>query len=282
VYAPAANGTSGRKTVSGARLAGRSGQKLMDAALLTEAALDRGAMQKPSELRALIELLQGERLTRVVEIGSARGGTLLVWCRLAAPDATIVSVDLPGGPFGHPDQAGVPALGSLARSGQELHLLRMDSGWDGTRREVERLFHDEPIDLLFIDGDHTYYGVRTDFLLYAPLVRDGGLVVFHDINSSSSDPAVEVNAVWQQLKRTYEWQEIIHHDPPPTFGGFGILRWSARQEIAAIDPAPDGTGFVLPDLSAEPVLEPVVDVETTVGPLLLPSSDSVITSALRR
>lgn len=37
-----------------------------------------------------------------------------------------------------------------------------------------------PIDLLFIDGDHSYEGVKRDFDLFAPRVRQFGLVVFHD------------------------------------------------------------------------------------------------------
>lgn len=46
---------------------------------------------------------------------------------------------------------------------------------------VEKVYslYDE-IDFLFIDGDHAYKSVLTDWLLYAPLVRSGGMVVFHD------------------------------------------------------------------------------------------------------
>lgn len=36
------------------------------------------------------------------------------------------------------------------------------------------------VDLLFIDGDHQYASVLTDWLLYSPLVKPGGLVAFHD------------------------------------------------------------------------------------------------------
>jgi hypothetical protein len=36
------------------------------------------------------------------------------------------------------------------------------------------------IDFLFIDGDHSYSSALCDWLLYAPLVRKGGMVVFHD------------------------------------------------------------------------------------------------------
>jgi len=37
-----------------------------------------------------------------------------------------------------------------------------------------------PIDMLFIDGDHSYEGVRRDWQLYMPHVREFGIVVFHD------------------------------------------------------------------------------------------------------
>ena len=36
------------------------------------------------------------------------------------------------------------------------------------------------IDILFIDGDHKYGSVLSDYLLYSPLVRKGGIVAFHD------------------------------------------------------------------------------------------------------
>ena len=37
-----------------------------------------------------------------------------------------------------------------------------------------------PIDLLFIDGDHSYEGVKRDWELFTPHVSPFGLVVFHD------------------------------------------------------------------------------------------------------
>jgi len=38
----------------------------------------------------------------------------------------------------------------------------------------------EPIDVLFIDGDHSYEAVLSDWLLYSPMVKSGGIVAFHD------------------------------------------------------------------------------------------------------
>lgn len=37
------------------------------------------------------------------------------------------------------------------------------------------------IDLLFIDGDHSYEGVKKDWDLYSPMLHPGSLVIFHDI-----------------------------------------------------------------------------------------------------
>jgi hypothetical protein len=38
----------------------------------------------------------------------------------------------------------------------------------------------DKIDLLFIDGDHSYNGVKADYELYAPLTKH--IIAFHDIN----------------------------------------------------------------------------------------------------
>ncbi|MBN2421624.1 class I SAM-dependent methyltransferase [Candidatus Woesearchaeota archaeon] len=48
-----------------------------------------------------------------------------------------------------------------------------------TSKEASKNFK-EKIELIFIDGDHSYQGVREDFELWFPKVIDGGIVVFHD------------------------------------------------------------------------------------------------------
>lgn len=42
---------------------------------------------------------------------------------------------------------------------------------------------DKPIDLLFIDGDHSYEGVAEDIENWIPKVKKGGMVIFHDYGS---------------------------------------------------------------------------------------------------
>jgi predicted O-methyltransferase YrrM len=44
-------------------------------------------------------------------------------------------------------------------------------------------------DILFLDGDHSYEGVKNDFANYAPLVKSGGRIICHDV-LSGYDPGV--------------------------------------------------------------------------------------------
>ena len=52
------------------------------------------------EINKLLEILNDLNPRIILEIGTAGGGTLFLFTRIAHPEATIISVDLPGGPFG--------------------------------------------------------------------------------------------------------------------------------------------------------------------------------------
>ena len=61
----------------------------------------------------------------------------------------------------------------------EYKLLKANSHSENTINIVEKYFPNG-IDLLFIDGDHSYKGVINDFKNYFPLVNKGGYIVFDD------------------------------------------------------------------------------------------------------
>lgn len=71
-----------------------------------------------------------------------------------------------------------------------------------------------PIDLLHIDGLHTLEAVTHDFETYGPLVRPGGLVLFHDIRSQWR----EVGEFWDTLVGRYKTRAVEHSN------GLGILQ----------------------------------------------------------
>ncbi|HYA79183.1 MAG TPA: class I SAM-dependent methyltransferase [Candidatus Nitrosopolaris sp.] len=176
--------------------------------------------QVRSEILQLAELVRQRKPRGVVEIGTANGGTLSIWCALADPKAVIISIDLPGGIHG----GGYPYWKTLvyrhfAQPEQSLHLLRADSHQPGTRDNLKAILPLEGIDFLFIDGDHTYDGVKTDFELYSALVRPGGLVVLHDICAHPPEMDCHVDQFWSEIRSRYKTWEYIEN---PHSGGFGI------------------------------------------------------------
>ena len=54
-------------------------------------------------------------------------------------------------------------------------------------------------DLLFIDADHTYNGVKNEHELYAPMVAKGGIIAFHDAVRREGFEEVEVHLFVNQL-----------------------------------------------------------------------------------
>jgi len=50
----------------------------------------------------------------------------------------------------------------------------------GSSLDVHSQFGDNSIDFLFIDGDHTYKGVRNDLRNWFPKVKSGGIIAGHD------------------------------------------------------------------------------------------------------
>jgi predicted O-methyltransferase YrrM len=98
-----------------------------------------------------------------------------------------------------------------------------------TRQRIEHLLQGAKLDFFFIDGDHTYEGVKADFEMYSPLVRSGGLIAFHDINvlngvgagGSIPESPLGVNRFWNEIKIQFEHFEFVEN--PRSFG-IGVLR----------------------------------------------------------
>jgi predicted O-methyltransferase YrrM len=173
-----------------------------------------------AELACIVESLEPGA---VLEIGTANGGSLFLWSRLASSDATVVSVDLPGGQLGggYPKWK-IPFYESFAREKQRIWLVRGDSHDANTFRRVRRILGAQELDFLFVDGDHTYGGVKRDFEMYSPLVRKGGIIAFHDIMPHPLDSGCEVSKFWNELKNTQGAREIVN-DLRLRWGGIGLL-----------------------------------------------------------
>lgn len=191
--------------------------------LASKAVMELGAMQKPTELMMFFEALKGKRLKTIVEIGTANGGVLWALCCLADPDATIVSIDLPGGEFGGGYSVeAVERMRKFAVPPQKLYFLREDSHKKATKDNLKAIIKNTPIDVLFIDGDHTYEGVKMDYEMYSPLVRKGGIIAFHDIVLHLNVPRCEVEKFWKEVKKRKTVAEYIDQNDT-TWGGIGVI-----------------------------------------------------------
>ena len=180
-------------------------------------------MQVTEEIAELAKIVAEFRPRTVLEIGTARGGTLFLWTRAAAEDATIVSIDLPGGLFG----GGYPLLKSILyrsfrNNKQFIVLLRRDSHDRETLERVKSIFSRKSIDFLFIDGDHRYEGVKKDYEMYSPLVRPGGIIAFHDIVPGPIELVGGVPRFWSELKEKLPRGNYLEIVRDWNQGGYGI------------------------------------------------------------
>jgi predicted O-methyltransferase YrrM len=180
------------------------------------------SQQIRSEFLELATMVKEQNCKYVMEIGTYRGGTLFVFSHLATPDATVISLDFHFSMLGKMYGALQKSLmRKFVRDGQSLFLLRQDSHLPETLGVVRNILQGHELDFLFIDGDHTYEGVREDFTMYSPLVREGGLIAFHDIAESGGSR--EVHRLWSELKPNYQHSEFIHQTGRGAMG-IGVLR----------------------------------------------------------
>lgn len=165
--------------------------------------------QIDTEICALLDRVRRLRPRVVLEIGTANGGTLFMFTRVAAVDAILISIDLPGGAFGggYPRWR-APLYRRFAFRQQRVHLLRGDSHSQPMIRSLEQVLNGKTIDFLFLDGDHTFEGISKDHETFSPLVRNGGLVAMHDVHPIP-DGITEVPRYWRTLRNAVGGEELI-------------------------------------------------------------------------
>lgn len=115
-----------------------------------------------------------------VEIGSARGKSAC-FIGMALKEngcGRLFAID-PHKPTEWNDPNSVESLPALRANLSTLGLRGQVEIMRATSQEAAENW-EMPIDLLFIDGDHTYEGVKRDWELFVPFVRPFGIVVFHD------------------------------------------------------------------------------------------------------
>jgi len=231
----------------------------MDSQAVMEKAIKLGAIQKPLELLLFLDFLKKRPPKTVVEIGTAKGGAFFALCQRARSDATLVSIDLPGGPFGGGyERKDQKVFKSYGKGNQDLHFIRKDSHLESTKRELVKLLGGKKIDLLLIDGDHSYMGAKKDWDLYSPLVKENGLIALHDILLHPKVPECQVDRVWSEIKDEFKHEEFVDRNDD-SWGGIGLLYYkkierkiiSPLRAMRLSEPAAKHSGLLL-DISPIP------------------------------
>lgn len=186
-------------------------------------AMGLGALQKPRELYELVKDVMALKPKVVLEIGVCHGGTFRVWQDIVGPDGICVGVDLPGGEYG-----GGPSETERSfitnRDAPYTRLILGDSHSPDVQREVSFALQGRSVDLLVIDGDHTYEGALEDVTRYQHLLGPGGIMALHDICTHPPEAKCDVNKVWDELKDSHAvTKEIVTE--PTNWGGWGLVLW---------------------------------------------------------
>ena len=124
-------------------------------------------MQVYEELLNLAYWVRGFAPRNILEIGTA-GATFFVLSRLASGKKVAIDIrDLR------------PRLHNFM-FGHEWCFFHGDSQTRQMKNEVSA--YCDRFDLIFIDADHRYVGVRADFQNYRDLLSDRGVILFHDVD----------------------------------------------------------------------------------------------------
>jgi hypothetical protein len=123
-----------------------------------------------------------------------------------------VSIDLPGAPVTGAGQTATEreVFATFGTLTQRFHFIPEDSHLPSTLGQLVAILAGRTIDLLFIDGDHSYEGCLADFEMYRHLVGSDGIIAFHDICLFPDQwPGTGVGPAWQAVKAKYGGEEII-------------------------------------------------------------------------
>ena len=162
----------------------------------------KDTFQHINEWNSLLNHVSGQ-LQSFIEIGTYKGGTFSSLADITSGKK--ISIDLCSGGFG-----GIGAQASRERNDRlsneykDSYFIEGDSKQIDTVLKLNDILKGEKVDLLFIDGDHTYKGVLADYMIYRQFVKQGGFIAFHDIVDSDFHRMAGcfVSTFWNHLNET--------------------------------------------------------------------------------
>lgn len=185
-----------------------------------EEALKIGLLQSPAEIELACELVSIKKPKVIVEIGSCAGGSAMLWNHFAQPEV-LISIDDRSPNF---NASGIN-YEKRTELFKKLKIIEIfgNSHNPDTFNDLIKKLDGKEIDMLFIDGDHTFDGVIRDYVMYSQLVeKKNGFIMFHDIKKSLFHEKAQCHVpwFWERLRGKLK-VEIIDNNTES--GGIGIL-----------------------------------------------------------
>jgi hypothetical protein len=152
----------------------------------------------------------------IVELGTHYGFSCFVFAeavRRLGLDSTITALD---------SWAGDDQAGAYGENVYESVVATVEQEYPDTVRLLRGYFEesrpqieDDSVDLLHIDGRHGYEDVLADYTSWRSTVRQGGIILFHDI--AEHQPGFGVFQLWEELRAQHPTFEFEHGH------GLGVL-----------------------------------------------------------
>ena len=163
------------------------------------------------------DLLQFVRPEHLVELGSQYGCSLFTFCQAVRDfklNTEINAVDMWSGDIGAEitgEEVYALVQKTAATYYPEVKLNLFQMCFDDARPS----FADNSIDILHIDGGHTFEDVEHDFTTWLPKLKENGIVLFHDVYSPIDQGSCDH---WEKTKKEYDCYFDFTHSC-----GLGIL-----------------------------------------------------------
>jgi predicted O-methyltransferase YrrM len=132
-----------------------------------------------------------------VEIGTFMGVTAAELAKALPKDAVLFCVD----PYF--DGYAIQSIANrhLARQGLAGKVRMIQATAKGALESLP-----EQVDFIFVDGDHSYEGLKEDWEIVRRILRPGGIAAFHDVN-----PQPQIRASCEGAVQCFE--ELIRPSP---------------------------------------------------------------------
>jgi len=173
-------------------------------------------------------LIRVTRPKHVLCIGS-RYGYIPALCALACKENSYGKVDFVDAGYdrSHPKAWGGEGFWKQIDPEKHFALIGL-SEWITTfvmtSQKYNKRFAKKTYDYVYIDGDHSYEGVFSDYLMFWPRLRKGGFMLFHDISQGANDKQSPFGAwkVWQKILKMHQYGITF----PNQRSGLGVLQKS--------------------------------------------------------